>query len=88
MNTKPEKTPAKRNTQADEQPALLVEILAPAGPRRRAGMEFGPAPTIVDPADLDEAARAAIEADPFLTVRRHHPAEVPSPETPADETPA
>lgn len=59
-----------------------VEILSPGGPRRRAGMDFGPTPTIVAIDELDEAARQAIEADPLLTVRPHRPVPVA---LPADE---
>ena len=59
--------------------AYKVEILSPGGPRRRAGMDFGPTPTIVAVDELDEAARRAIEADPLLTVRPHRPEPITPP---------
>ena len=64
----------------------LIEILSPGGPRRRAGMEFGPQPAIIDWRELDGEAIRAIEADPLLTVRPHRPA--PAEDSPVEDPPA
>ena len=64
---------------AESRAAYKVEILSPGGPRRRAGMDFGPTPTVVAVDELDEAAQRAIEADPLLTVRPHRPEPVTPP---------
>lgn len=76
MNDKTKKPVADATESRD---AYKVEILSPGGPRRRAGMDFGPTPTIVAVNKLDEAARKAIEADPLLTVRPHRPEPIAPP---------
>lgn len=75
-----DKTKKSSTETVETRDAFKVEILSPGGPRRRAGMDFGPTPTIVAVDELDEAAKRAIEADPMLTVRPHRPEPVTRPE--------
>jgi hypothetical protein len=49
---------------------LLFEVACPSGSRRRAGLDFGPAPVVLDEETLSEAQIAAIAADPLLVLRR------------------
>lgn len=48
---------------------IVVAITAQAGPRRRAGLTFGPVATPVPLDELDQEQWEAILADPQLTVR-------------------
>lgn len=47
-----------------------VDIAAPGGPRRRAGIEFGPVARTIPIDELTEEQLQAIDADPMLTIRR------------------
>lgn len=48
---------------------VIVAVTAQAGPRRRAGLTFGPVATPVSLDELDQEQWEAILADPQLTVR-------------------
>jgi hypothetical protein len=75
----PEPPAADAAAAIDERPVL--QVVAPAGPRRRAGLAFGKEPRQLTAADLGatdeerEARMKALLADPLLSV---------SPITPAD----
>ena len=47
---------------------VMLTITGPKRGRRRAGREFGPVPVMVAAADLTEAERLALEADPTLKI--------------------
>ena len=61
------KTDPEASAEASEGSAVLVT--APGGPRRRAGIEFGPQERRVPRDALSEEGWRAIEADPLLVVR-------------------
>ncbi len=68
--TQQQKPPAKKPAQKKgRQPALALEVRGPVRGRWRAGRRFGPDPVVIPLEELNEAARAAIEADPLLSVR-------------------
>ena len=48
---------------------LALEVRGPVRGRWRAGRRFGPDPVVIPLDELNEEARAAIEADPLLSVR-------------------
>lgn len=60
-------TPAASET---PQPTPSLVVTARSGTRRRAGLRFGPDPTIVPLAILTADEAAAIEGDPDLVVSR------------------
>ena len=51
------------------QKRLALEVRGPARGRWRAGRRFGPEAVVIPLEELGEEARAAIEADPLLSVR-------------------
>lgn len=48
--------------------AIVAVVIAPGGPRRRAGHAFGPVPVRLPLDDLSADELAAITADPLLKV--------------------
>ena len=52
-----------------KQKKMALEVRGPVRGRWRAGRRFGPDPVVIPLEELNEAARAAIEADPLLSVR-------------------
>lgn len=64
--TPPASTAAK--TSAPKEPELVVEVVGPRKGRRRAGRHFGPEPVIIPLDELTEDEKAALVADPVLTV--------------------
>lgn len=67
----PDDTAAAPATPADVVTVPVYDVSAPAGPRRRAGMAFGPAPLTLTETDLGPDAEATLERlrdDPMLRV--------------------
>lgn len=59
----------------------MVEISCPSGPRRRAGLSFGPVPVTIAAGELTREQQDAIESDAMLVLRPGKAAE----EVPAAE---
>jgi hypothetical protein len=51
-----------------DQAGVMLTVTGPKRGRRRAGRQFGPEPVLIAAADLSEAARLALEADPALKI--------------------
>ena len=64
-----EKKAGGKSGQKKAVPALALQVRGPARGRWRAGRRFGPEPVVIPLAELTDEARAAIEADPLLSVR-------------------
>jgi hypothetical protein len=47
----------------------MVEISCPSGPRRRAGLSFGPVPVTIAAGELTREQQDAIESDAMLVLR-------------------
>lgn len=69
------KKPAKEEAEGiSATEAAVLRVTAAAGPRRRAGLSFGPTPTDLTPSDLGETKQqqsetvAILLADPMLSV--------------------
>jgi len=65
----PPKGGGKKGGQKKPEPRMALEVRGPARGRWRAGRRFGPEPVVIPLAELTDEARAAIEADPLLSVR-------------------
>lgn len=48
---------------------VVLEVTAPGGPRRRAGMSFGKAPVKLNLADITEEEAEMLQGDPKLRFR-------------------
>lgn len=71
---KAETAPAEEGGEPATQARPVVRVTAPAGPRRRAGLSFGPTPRDLTEADFGDTPEARDErmnlllADPMLSV--------------------
>ena len=66
----PQKPAAEKRAQKKgKQKKMALEVRGPVRGRWRAGRKFGPDAVVIPLEELDQAARAAIEADPLLSVR-------------------
>jgi hypothetical protein len=62
-------TQTMEHSQAPARTGAWIEITCPSGPRRRAGLNFGPVPVVINASELTRDQELALGEDTMLVIR-------------------